>query len=180
MYSASQLQDIKINLCYHQNLQKFKFPCPLSQTETTFNSFIFRLADSHPIFLSSPPFCIHIPLLPSLDPLKVQLHPPCPIIKTILPCRSSSLPPPWDAQPAFHRKVISLPWIQSINSIYLACSFHCSGTNGKVLKVYISHFSQKETEEFVPPHCHCFFYFFSGYGSVIVHIILKEWQLTDQ
>ena len=64
---------------------------------------------------------------------KVQLHSPYPIIKTIFPFRSGLLFPPWDEQPAFHRKVLSLPWIRRINSIYLACSFHCSLTNGNVL-----------------------------------------------
>lgn len=57
-------------------------------------------------------FCLLCP------PFRVQLHSPNSIIKTVSPCRSSSLVLlASDEQPAFHRKVLSLPWIRGINSI---------------------------------------------------------------
>lgn len=134
MYSASHLHYITIKPCYHWNLQMFKFSCPLSPNETTFNSFHFWFGWFTPCLFVLPSILHSYSLFTFSTPSsKVQLHSPCPIIKTILPCRSGLLPPPWDEEPAFHRKVISLPWIRSINSIYLACSFHCIITNGKVV-----------------------------------------------
>lgn len=105
--------------------QSLYFLAPLSPTETTFSSFIFCLSDSHPGSLPCSPVCV-IPLLPSPLPL----HSPVafPIIKTILPFRSCLLL----SESAFHRKVLSLPWICSINSKYLASNFYCSLTNGNV------------------------------------------------
>ena len=139
----------------------------------------FCLADSHPGSLSSPPFSLHIPLLPSLFPLLSSTTSPHPIIQTILPCRGSS--PTWDDEAAFHREVLSLPWICSINSIYLACSFFTAASQMEMFcrEVYFSCSSQRASEEYMPRHWNCC-NFFSGYGWIIDHISLKEWQLADQ
>lgn len=75
---------------------------------------------------------------------KSHMHSLCPIIKTILPCRSSLLIPPWDEVHAFHRKVPSLPWIHGINSISRAAFIAVSQMEMFCRKVFSSHFSQKE------------------------------------
>lgn len=188
MYSASCLQFITIKPCYHGNLNLQSFEllqslyslAPLSPTETAFNSFMYFFPD----FWFTPQLFVLPSSLYSYSPFtfsKVQLHSPYPIIKTIFPFRSGLLFPPWDEEPAFHRKVLSLPWIRSINSIYLACSFHCSLTNGNVLLegVHLT-FHTKGVRGVSATPLALLWSFFSGYGWIIDHISLKEWQLTDQ
>lgn len=46
-------------------------------------------------------------------------------------------------------------------------------------EVYFSYSSLRASEEYMPRHWHSC-NFFSGYGWIIDHISLKEWQLTDQ
>lgn len=133
LWPASHLHHITIKHSYYWNPNRFEPSCPLSANETTLNSLIFssgwftpptHCLPFHSVF-TSPPLPSHHPLHSSAP------FPPRPIIKTILPRRSCPLPPPWDEKPAFHRKAISLPWIRSINSIYLARSFHRGITKWK-------------------------------------------------
>lgn len=133
---ASHLRHITIKRSYYWNPNRFEPSCPLSANETTLNSLIFSSG-----WFTAPTHCLPFhsvlisPPLPSQHPLHSSaLFPPHPIIKTILPRRSRPLPPPGDEKPAFHGKVISLPWIRSINSIYLACSFHRGITKWKGFK----------------------------------------------
>lgn len=86
-----------------------------------FNSFIFCPTDSHPGSLSAPPFSFRIPFLPSLFPLlSSTTSPPSHYPNHFAMQRQL---PTWDDDAAFHREGLSPPWICSINSIYLACSF---------------------------------------------------------
>lgn len=157
IYSAPWLQLLTIRPFHHQiwtfEGSSFFRPCtfcPFSPNETAFSSFIFFVRLIQTTALCPPPNLYSYPTFTfHTCSSKFTCIQPIPLSKPFYHAETACCVLPENRSLPFIARIsLSLSWMHGINSIYLACSFHCRCTNGNVLRtVYLSKFFEKDSDK---------------------------------